>query len=288
MLEESPFEKIMEEERRRQELFQNSINPPWKKALEDRMTEEDKLREQGALWASRLEAFDALGKSVAERIKMTDQAQANISTIFTAAQEVERRASEAFASLRDATERNELLADSVKDKMLAFSEKLRTQNELQLSLSPTMKNAAASFANLLEVGKSIADDAEKLYGKLSASGISFYGNLWEKDVSPAFASDAVGFMNDFIGEVEDDESEDALAVVRETVEYLKEHGKEFSLVSPKQAALIGIALCHLAYVFDYISKGLKAETLAPESGTIQIVWLYCTIVYTIFELKKKE
>jgi hypothetical protein len=296
MFEESAFEKIMEEEKRRQALFQDLINPPWKRMAED------KLREQGALWFSRLDALDALGKSVAERINMINSAfqggierlrelsapaQASISNIITAAQELDRRASEAFDALRDATERNALLADSVKDKIRYIDEKLRTPLQFQLSVSP-MENAVTSFAKLFEVGRSIADDAERLYGKLSANEIGLYGNLWEKNVSPAFANDAVGFMTDFIGEVEDDEPEDGLAVVRETVAYLKEHAKEFLLVSPKQGTLIGVVICQFLYVIDYISKGMKAGTMAPESGSIQIVWLYFTLIYAICELKKKE
>lgn len=303
MFEKTMLEKVMEEERRRQELLQDLINPPWKRMLETHMTAEDRIREQSAAWSSRCAAMDALGKSALERVesmtsafeggidrilKMTAPAQASIANIVSATQGLDAKMSAEFSPLKDMIDRTVLGVDSAMDKLGLINQKLSDPIQFQLSVSPAFENTMTSLSKMFDVGRSIADESETLYGKLTASQIGLYGNLWEKNFSPAFAGDAVGFMTDFIGEVEDDEPEDALAVVRETVEYLKEHAKEFPVLSPKQAGLIGIALCQFAYVFDYISQGIKAGTLSPESGTIQIVWLYFTIVYTICELKKKE
>jgi hypothetical protein len=151
------------------------------------------------------------------------------------------------------------------------------------------ENTFASLRDLFESTKSIVDDIEKRYSGMTVDEIMRYKDLWEKQVySPAFIGASVGFMDGFIHDVSREFEEEDLAEIRETIEYMKEHGKEFSSVTAKKAALIGMTLCQFLLLIDYFNKGIKAGTIAQDTGTLLIVSFYFSLLYAICEVMKKE
>ncbi len=149
------------------------------------------------------------------------------------------------------------------------------------------ENAFSRLSELFEIGRRVVGDMEKRYNRLADDDILRYRHLWEKQVySPTFVEASLGLMDDFLHDVEEEYKE--LDELRDTVEFLKEHGKDFPFTTAKKSALIGMTLTQFLLLIDTISKGIKTGTIAQDTGTLLIVSFYFSLICAICELMKKE